>query len=104
MRRVITPHCVCGGVTDDSPYDPVFVQFDPKRDDPTVVIVEKIAELEEITVEALPTLYETTNDLLDHLWTTPPAPTAQITIEFTYAGYRITLHQDGSGKFMKLPE
>ncbi|MFB6175539.1 MAG: HalOD1 output domain-containing protein [Halobaculum sp.] len=88
----------------DSPYDPLLTQYDPTTDDPTVVVVNEIAELERRAVESMPVLYDTINDLLDHIWTNPPAPEAQVTIEFTYAGYRITLHQDGSARFLKLPE
>jgi len=80
----------------------VHKQFDPTDDDPLFDVVSTVAELEDTDVEALPSFHDSVDGILEHIFTNPPAPEAQVSIEFTYAGYRITLHQDGAATFRKV--
>ena len=77
-------------------------QFDREDNDPVFDIVETVAELEDKPMEQLPSLHDTVNDLLEHIFSEPPAPEAQVEIEFTYAGYRIKIFQDGRATFLKI--
>jgi hypothetical protein len=80
----------------------VHRQFDTEEDDPVFDVVETIAELEGKPMEQLPSLHATVDDILEHVFSEPPAPEAQVEIGFTYAGYRIKLFQDGRATFLKV--
>jgi hypothetical protein len=88
---------------DGERYEPKHFEFDPDIDDPSYEVVTTVAELEGKEPDDLPSLYDTVDDLLDHIWMDPPTPAAQVQMKFTYAGYRITLNQDGSAEFLKIP-
>ncbi len=64
-------------------------------------IPEVVAELEGISTDELQPLWEVTGDVLDDLFTEPPAPSAQVEVTFSYEGYRITVGQDGSATFVR---
>lgn len=86
----------------DDEFSPKHFQFDPEHDDPTYLVVETIGTLEGIESDQLPSLYETMDHMIDNLFSNPPVSKAQVQITFTYAGYRITLNQDGSATFLKI--
>ena len=88
---------------DENEYSPKHFQFDPTENEPTYVIVETIADLEGIDSDELPSLYDTIDHVIDHVFSSPPTPEAQVQVTFTYAGYRITLNQDGSATFLRVP-
>ena len=87
---------------DEDEFRPKQFKFDPFEDDPTYIIVETVAELEGIGSDELPSLYDTIDHVIDHVFSDPPIPEAQVQITFTYAGYRITLNQNGSATFLKI--
>jgi hypothetical protein len=76
--------------------------LDPDRDDPAVEVAEIVADLEGTTPAKLPATYNRIDHVVDHIFSDPPAPEAQIMIEFTYGGYRITVKQDGTARFVKV--
>ncbi|WP_136715943.1 HalOD1 output domain-containing protein [Halorientalis salina] len=88
--------------TDDE-YTPTHFQFDTSENEPTYIIVETVAELEGVDSDELPSLYDTIDHMADNLYSDPPTAKAQVEMTFTYAGYRITLNQDGSAEFLKIP-
>lgn len=77
-------------------------EFDVDRENPGVDVAEVVAELEGTDSTDLSPLYETVDHLIEKLFSTPPAPEAQVRMEFTYEGYRIVLNQDGYATFMKI--
>ena len=89
------------GPTDDE-FRPKHYEFDPSENEPTYIIVETIADLEGVDSDQLPSLYDTIDHMVDNLFSNPPIPKAQVQVSFTYAGYRITLNQDGSATFLKI--
>jgi hypothetical protein len=58
-------------------------------------LLEIVAELEGREIEELPSFYTQVDHFVEHLFKNPPSPEAQMQIEFSYAGYRITLTQRG---------
>ena len=80
----------------------VHRQFDTERTDPNVAVVESVAELERVSIDELSSLYDTVDHILDNIFSSPPSPTAQVQISFSYEGYRITINQDGSATFLKI--
>jgi hypothetical protein len=88
--------------TGDHGGTPTHIQLDRTAGDPTYEIVEMIASLEGKSSDELPSFYDTVDHLVENVFTDPPKPEAQVRLEFTYAGYRITLNQDGSAMFLKV--
>ena len=85
------------------PSDEVVVrQLDADANDPALEVAEIVAELEGADAARLQPTYDQLDHVLDHLFSTPPAPEAEIEITFTYEGYRITVEQNGRAEFVKL--
>jgi hypothetical protein len=76
--------------------------FNTDLEDPVFDIVETIGQLEGKRVEELPSFHEQVDGIVDRIFSTPPTPEAQVEVAFTYAGYRIKLHQDGTATFLKI--
>ena len=76
-------------------------KLDTDVDDPAVQIAESVADLENKDSTELQTLYGCIDGVLDNLFSQPPAPEAQMQIEFSYETYRITINQDGVAEFVK---
>lgn len=77
-------------------------QFDTDRATPAVAVVETVSELEDVDSSDLTTIYSCIDHMIDHLFSEPPSPDADVTVEFTYEGYRISIEQDGSAEFRPL--
>ena len=80
----------------------IHEELDTDVDSPAVAVVEKVAEIEGEDVDELSTAYECVDGTLEGLFSTPPAPEAQIEVTFTYEGYRITVEQNGGAKFVQV--
>lgn len=93
-----------GEVQDDESLDQQFVfrQFDTEAEEPTIDVAEAIADLKGVQPAELDPLYSTIDHVIENLYSDPPSPEAQVQITFTYEGYRITMHQDGTAKFVKV--
>lgn len=76
-------------------------KLDTDVDDPAVQIAESVADLENKDSTELQTMYGCIDGVLDNLFSQPPAPEAQMQIEFSYETYRITINQDGVAEFVK---
>lgn len=76
-------------------------QLDPDGEAPEEQLLEALADIEETDVTDLPPLWNCVDGMLEHLFSTPPDPEAQMTVEFSYVTYRITIEQDGSIAFVK---
>ena len=71
-------------------------------DDPGVRLVRTIAELRDADVAELPMLYSRIDEMVEQLFGSPPQTEAQIELTFSYAGYRITVYQDGHAVIRRL--
>jgi predicted lipoprotein len=76
-------------------------ELDTSTDDPAVQVAEVVAELEGRDATDLSTMWEYADGVLDHLFSTPPDPEAQMEVEFSYESYRITVEQGGTATFVK---
>lgn len=76
-------------------------QLDVGADDPSTLVAEAVADIEGKDPTELATIYERMDGTLDHIFSDPPSPEAQLEITFSYEGYRITVRQDGTAKFVK---
>ncbi|GAA0672287.1 HalOD1 output domain-containing protein [Natronoarchaeum mannanilyticum] len=77
-------------------------RLDPDRENPGVQIAEIVAELEGEDPADLTTMYGCIDGVIEHVFSDPPSQEAQLVVEFTYEGYRITIEQDGSVRFVKV--
>jgi hypothetical protein len=82
----------------------VHREFDTDGENPSVDVASVIAELEDREVTSLSPMYDCVDDMIDELFSNPPAAEAQMQVEFTYEGYRVTINQDGSATFLKITE
>ncbi|MWV65441.1 hypothetical protein GRS48_11520 [Halorubrum sp. JWXQ-INN 858] len=78
----------------------VHRELDTDGEETAATIAEVVADLEGTPITELPTVYDCIDGMLSNLYSNPPAPEAQMTVEFTYSGYRITVEQSGTAKFV----
>ncbi|WP_135821388.1 HalOD1 output domain-containing protein [Halostella litorea] len=76
-------------------------ELETDRENPAVEIAEIIADMEDKDHGDLTTIYSCIDHMIDHIFSEPPAPEAQLKVEFSYEGYRITVEQDGHAEFVK---
>lgn len=76
-------------------------ELDTDANNPGVEVAEAVAEIEGREATDIGTMYECVDGVLDNLFSTPPAPEAQMMVEFSYESYRIMVEQDGTAEFVK---
>jgi hypothetical protein len=76
-------------------------ELDTGVENPGVEIAETVADIESVDATDLTAMYECVDGVLDNLFSTPPAPEAQMEVAFSYHTYRITVTQDGAVEFVK---
>lgn len=69
--------------------------------EPTVQVVEIVAELEGKAVDEMTPAYECLGNVLEGVFSEPPVDDAQVEIAFSYEGYRVTIEQDGGAQFVE---
>lgn len=79
----------------------VHRELDTDRENPAIEIAEIVADLEAEDVNELATVWDCIDDVLDNIFSNPPSPEAQVEVTFSYEGYRITVEQNGSAKFVE---
>lgn len=89
-------------MTDSHDDEIVRRDSDTDREEPAVAIVEVVADLKGTPAEELPPAYDYIGEMLSKLYSNPPKPEAQMTVEFTYSGYRITVEQSGAAEFVRV--
>jgi hypothetical protein len=89
-------------MTEEHGEEIVHRQLDTDRKDPAAAIAEVVADLDGRSTDDLPSTYSQVDGMLDNLFTDPPVPEAQMEVSFTYAGYRVTVGQDGNAKFVRV--
>lgn len=87
-------------MTDPHDDEIVHRELDTNREEPAIEIAEVVAELEGTSVTELPATYDCIDGMLSELYSNPPKPEAQMKVEFTYSGYRITVEQSGVADFV----
>ncbi len=80
----------------------VHRELNTDREEPAVAIAEIVADLEGKQVNELTPTYDCIDGMISELYSNPPSPEAQMTVEFTYSGYRITVEQSGTAEFIKV--
>jgi len=70
-------------------------QIQPAADTAEFDFLEIIAEMEEKEMDELPPLYTELDDFITRLFQNPPSPESQVALSFSYAGYRVTITQQG---------
>ena len=75
--------------------------LDTELDRPGVTIAEIVAALDETEPDELTPIWGCIDDMLDHVFSDPPAPEAQVELTFSYEGYRITVEQNGITTFVE---
>lgn len=76
--------------------------LDTDADEPGTQIAAAVAELEDRDPTDLDDMWSCTDDVLENLFSTPPAPDARMRVAFSYEGYRVTVDQDGTVEFVPL--
>jgi uncharacterized membrane protein len=79
-------------------------RISPMSDAADVDFLNIVAELEGVPVSELPSLYDEVDHAVENLFKTPPSSNAQMEICFSYAGYRVTIDQQGLVKVLKIPD
>jgi len=78
--------------------DVVERELDPDGD-PTVTIPQAVAELKDSDTTELTSMYGCMDHVIDHIFSDPPSPEAEVEVRFSYEGFRITVNQDGHARF-----
>jgi uncharacterized protein YecA (UPF0149 family) len=79
-------------------------QIDTTVENANYGLLSELADIESCDETELPPMYDRIDHLLDELFSTPPAPEAQVELTFSYHGYRITIDQGGSLTLRRLGE
>ncbi|WP_090303329.1 HalOD1 output domain-containing protein [Natronorubrum texcoconense] len=85
----------------DPPDDDVVarLELDTTQEAPEIRLVEIVADLESVPETELDPIYNSIDDVVDSLLSSPPSSTANAELEFTYEGYRIHVKQGGTAVF-----
>ena len=88
-------------MNDQSEREPVHRTLETERNNPSVQIAEIVADLEDTDTKSLSPTYYCIDEIVDDVFSKPPSAESQLQVTFTYENYRITVEQDGSGRFVK---
>ena len=92
------------GGGEDSETGILVRRISPAPEDAEHELVSIIAELEDRQIDELPALYHEVDHMVENLFKTPPSSQAHMSLSFSYAGYRVTLDQDGALKLVPVKE
>lgn len=70
-------------------------ELSPEEGDPGPQIAEIVADLEDAEMTEMATMYGCIDGILENLFSDPPSDEAELTVAFSYEGYRIAVDQDG---------
>jgi len=88
----------------DGETDVVYRRIDPDPETTEYDLLDIVAGLEGVEMDALPSLYTAVDHFVETLYQTPPSREAQMEIQFSYAGYRITMDQTGMVKLVPVKD
>ena len=90
-------------MTANAPGDAVERRLDTDGE-PATAVVEAVAELRGVDPTELDSIYGCIDHVLDHIFSNPPVPDAAVSVTFSYEGFRITVDQDGTARFVDVEE
>jgi hypothetical protein len=93
----------CGADTDGGT-DIVYDTIAPIESTAEYDLLELVADLEGVEIDELPSLYTQVGHFVETLFENPPSPESQMEITFSFAGYRITVMQNGDVKLVPVKE
>ena len=70
--------------------------IDPNSETSEYDLLEIIAEVEGCEIEDLPSLYNEVEHVVETLFKTPPSNASQLSLSFSYVGYRVTIDRKGT--------
>ncbi|WP_226038967.1 HalOD1 output domain-containing protein [Natrinema sp. DC36] len=71
-------------------------QLDTDQEDPAARLVEVIADIDDVEPMELAPIYYRIDGLITGLFSSPSPLEANAHVTFSYEGYRIRVHQDGT--------
>lgn len=77
-------------------------QLDTQQGDPTIQLVEIVADLDDLEPTELSPLYRCIDSLVADLFGSPPPAAVNANLQFSYRGYRIHVQQDGTTTLLDL--
>ena len=80
---------------DETRTDILRADIDPDPETAEYDLLELIAGVDGREIEELPPFYTQVGHFVERLFEHPPAQEAQMQIEFSYAGHRVRLNQQG---------
>lgn len=80
----------------------VRLELSPEERDPGPQIAEIVADLEDSEMTGMATMYGCIDGILDDLFSDPPSDEAELSVAFSYEGYRITVDQDGHAELVPM--
>jgi hypothetical protein len=89
-------------MTRDQESEIIRRELDTSEEEPATQIAMAVADIEDKEVDELESLYQTVDHVVDHIFSDPPKPGAQVEVAFSYEGYRITIDQEGVVTFVKV--
>jgi len=79
-------------------------QITPDPETAEYDLLEIIADVEGCQIEDLPSLYNEVEHVVETLFKTPPSTAAQMSLSFSYIGYRVTLDRRGNVKLVRVAD
>lgn len=91
-------------MTENTENEIIHRELDTDNESPSVAVAEAVADIDDVDTEELPPIYNCVDGMLAKMFSNPPSPDAQLEVCLTYAGYRITVEQNGVAKFVRVPD
>lgn len=76
-------------------------ELDTSAESPASELAMAVADIKSEDETGLSPIWGCIDGMLDHLFSNPPAPDAQLEVTFSYEGFRITVEQNGAARFVK---
>lgn len=78
--------------------------IEPDPDTAEFDLMAGIAEVEDVELDELPSLYTAVDRFVEEVFDQPPAAAAQVKLSFSYAGYRVSVDQTGHIRLVPVKE
>lgn len=77
-------------------------QLDVDTDCPGAQVAQAVADLKGVDCSETTPIYDCVDSVLDHLFSEPPSPEAEMEVAFNYEGYRVFVDQDAHAQFVEI--
>jgi hypothetical protein len=102
MTNELRAQCQNDTMSDRTESELIQRTLDTDRENPSSEVAEIVAELDDREIEALTPTWKHLDDILEHVFSSPPQPEAQVEITLSYEGYRISIEQNGRATFSEV--